>query len=268
MPEDLSEAVLPSNDVIIMNGKEKIEPERERFRLSTRLKLIMGEKVHFKGFGVEGRLKGTLSIEDEPGRPMEGTGEINLTDGLYKAYGTKLSIEHGKLIFTGGPVDNPGIDARVTKKTGNVLSGLKLSGQLKNPYMTLFSDPPMPQPEVFSYLMFGKPLQKLSKDHGKELYGFASSFLLNTKNGNMLEKDIASRLGLQEIKITSDKGVEGSSIFINKYLAPSLYITYGVGLFSQENSIKLLYHINKNWRLETESGSSFSGSDLIYSTEK
>lgn len=268
-PADLSGAILPSHDVIMMKGEERIEPEKkEKFRLASKISLIMGEKVYFKSFGVEGKLKGTLSIEDEPGRPMGGTGEINLIDGFYRAYGTNLSIEHGKLIFVGGPLDNPGIEARVVKKTENVLSGLKLSGQLKQPNVTLFSDPPMPQPEVLSYLMFGKPLQKLSKDNGKELYGFASSLLLKKGDGNLLGKDIASRLGLEEIKISSDNGIQESSIFISKYLSPSLYIRYGIGLFSPETSIKLLYHINKNWRLETEAGSSFSGSDLIYSIEK
>ena len=35
------------------------------------------------------------------------TGELNVPDGKYMAYGRLLDIQSGQLIFNGGPIDNP-----------------------------------------------------------------------------------------------------------------------------------------------------------------
>ena len=36
------------------------------------------------------------------------TGELSIEEGKYIAYARKLDIQHGRLIFTGGPIQDPG----------------------------------------------------------------------------------------------------------------------------------------------------------------
>src|SRR3546814_14949833 len=72
-------------------------------------------------------------------------GEINLVDGHYKAYGQDLTIETGKLIFSGGPVTEPALEVRATRKpTEDVTVGLYVRGTRRKPDFQLFSTPPMP----------------------------------------------------------------------------------------------------------------------------
>lgn len=55
---------------------------------------------------------------------------------------------------------------------------------------------------------------------------------------------------------------------IGKYLTPSLYVSYGVGLFEPVNTLRLRYTISRRWRLVTESSTAASGGDLIYHIER
>jgi len=61
-----------------------------------------------------------------------------VAEGKYTAYGRKLDIERGRLIFTGGPIDNPGIDLRAIKEFPDVKAGVNVRGTLLQPHMTFF----------------------------------------------------------------------------------------------------------------------------------
>ena len=55
---------------------------------------------------------------------------------------------------------------------------------------------------------------------------------------------------------------------IGKYLSPSLYVSYGIGLFEPVNTLRLRYTITRRWQLVTESSSKESGGDVIYNIER
>ena len=54
---------------------------------------------------------------------------------------------------------------------------------------------------------------------------------------------------------------------LGKYLAPNLYVGYGVGLFNAVNTFNVKYRISKRLLFESNSSASGVGADLIYTVE-
>ena len=58
------------------------------------------------------------------------------------------------------------------------------------------------------------------------------------------------------------------AIDFGTYVAPRLFVSYGIGLFDQENVISARYDLGKGFGLKATSGQSESGIDLIYHVER
>ena len=76
-------------------------------------------------------------------RPRTGGSRPIGTDdgGSYRAFGQKLVIERGRLVF-GGPVRNPGLDLLALRKNQAVEAGVEVRGTLQLPVTRLVSEPP------------------------------------------------------------------------------------------------------------------------------
>jgi translocation and assembly module TamB len=58
------------------------------------------------------------------------------------------------------------------------------------------------------------------------------------------------------------------AIDFGTYIAPRLFVSYGIGLFDQENVISARYDLGKGFGLKATSGQSESGVDLIYHVDR
>lgn len=262
-PRDFSGAVRPSADVVIVDRPQE-KREEDAFEIRGKVRVSLGDRVSFSGFGLIGRLTGTVVAVEEPGRPTAATGRIEILDGRYEAYGQKLEIERGSLIFA-GPVDNPGIDLRAARKTGEVVAGVTVMGSLREPRMSLYSRPPMDQSDALSYLLLGRPVNRASAEEGKMLQNAARSLALS--GGDYLAKRIGGLFGIEEIGIEGSEGIDDAALFIGKYLSPRLYVGYGLGLFTPSNTFRLRYDLTKRLKILVESGTE-SGADILYTIER
>ncbi|BBA33320.1 hypothetical protein sS8_1360 [Methylocaldum marinum] len=261
------QAVTPSEDVVLMDGQAG-EGETG-FKVHGDVEIRLGDKIQVKAAGFRGRVDGKVSIVQEPGEEARGTGQIVVHDGIYSFYGTDLTIDEGRLLFTNSPVDNPGLDVLVTRKLDDVVAGVRVLGSLKTPNVTLYSTPPLPDADVLAYLVAGKPLDFTPSEDGDKLRDAASA--LGGAAGSLLAREITSRFGLggilDEIGIGAPRGTESTSLFLGKYLTPRLYLQYGLGLFQSSNTVRLRYKLNKHWRLQSETGEE-SGADVLFEWER
>jgi translocation and assembly module TamB len=234
--------------------------------LRARVRLLFGEEVHVSGSGLEADVEGSLLVIEEPGSVTRGTGELDLGGGSFAAYGAKLQIERGRLVFANSPITSPAIDLRASRRAGDVVAGIDASGTLDNPRVTLWSQPPMPQAEQLSYLVLGRPLNDVGAQEGDTLTRAAQS--LGLRGGRYLAKRLGSLFGLEEARIdTGEGGFEQASLVLGKFLSPRLYVAYGVGLFEQgTNSLLVRYLLSKKLTLEASTGES-SRADVLYVVE-
>jgi translocation and assembly module TamB len=261
-PKDVSSAARVSNDTVIIGSEQAPE---EKWLVTTRVNLSLGDRVTFFGFGFEGDLGGRLLIEDMPGQVSTGTGEITIKQGRYRAYGQRLDINNGRLLFTGSALDNPGLDLRATREAEAVTVGLQVRGRLQQPELELFSIPAMDQTDMLSYLLFGRPMESASGTEGEMMA--KAALALGLAGGDSLARQLGDRFGFDEMRVESSNTGDQASLVVGRYLSPRLYVSYGVGLVESINKINLRYELSDRWRLEAESGE-YQGADLLFSIER
>ena len=261
-PKDVSTGAQVSKDTVIIGGEQQ---EEKPWLISTRVNLTLGDRVTFFGFGFESKLGGGLLIEDSPDKQSLGTGEIKIIEGRYRAYGQRLDIDNGRLVFAGSPLDNPGLDIRAVRQANEVTVGLKVLGRLQQPEIELFSDPVLGQTDMLSYLLFGRPMESTSSTEGDTMG--QAALALGLAGGDTLARTLGDRFGVDEVRVESNDTGDEASLVIGSYLSPKLYVSYGVGLMDTLNSINLRYQLSNRWQLDVESGE-FTGADVLYTIER
>ncbi len=266
-PRGFEGGTAPSSDqVIVRTGVDQPDPLMDVY---VNVTVALGDKVTFDGFGLKSRLTGDLTARQSPGRAVTGRGEIRLIDGRYKAYGQDLSIETGRLLFTGGPITDPAIEIRATRQPRDDIEvGVSVRGRLDKPEFALFSTPGMPQDQQLSWLILGRDLStSTTGDDQAALAGAALS--LGLSGSDFLAQRLKGGLRIDDISIGARPGEdpEAAKLTIGKYLSPKLYVSYGVGLFQPGHIFRLLYDIGRGFKLQTETGVA-SGADLLYTIER
>ena len=263
-------AIYESDDVVILGkdqprhrGRVKQLAQSRGYKIHPNISVIIGDKVSFSGFGLKTKLSGKFRIREQQ-QALFAQGSLKITDGLYKAYGQDLKITRGRLVFN-GPVDNPGMDIKAIRKLPNIEAGIHLTGTMQQPKTMLFSNPPLSQTDILSYLLTGRKLSETSGNEGTMLLNALTS--LGVTGGEGIARSIGTSLGLDTVNLNSDKGLESSELELGKRLGPNLYLKYIVGLFDSLQHIVIEYRINKRLTLEAQSGIN-QGFDLIYRMEK
>jgi translocation and assembly module TamB len=259
-PADLTGATLTSGDERLV-GAEPADPESS-FRVSSNLRLTLGERVTLDSFGLSGRLAGSLNLVTTADGVSRGTGELGVAEGKYAALGRRLDIERGRLIFSGGLLNDPGGEIRATKEFPDVRAGVNVRGSLRDPRMTFFSEPSLPQSQVVSLILAGGTLE--SAQNGGQ--GNAGRDTLLAQGGAILAQQLGQRIGIEDVGIEQNLANETSLVF-GKYLSSRLYVSYGVSLAEAINTLKLRYSINDRWTLRTEAGKE-SSAEVVYTVEK
>ncbi len=270
-PRDTGEsAVAVSPDQVIVEPGGDTGGRAAARSFAANVRLVLGDDVRIDGYGLTGRLGGAIAITEKPGEPTAATGELRVEEGgIYEAYGQQLEIETGRVVFAGGPVSAPGVDIRAVRRPAEgIVVGARVRGLLAAPELSLFSEPPMPEQEQLSYLELGRPLDDASESESSAMS--RAALALGVRGGNFVSERINENLGLDAFGIESDPGEAAAeaAFVIGKYLTPSLYVSYGIGIFEPVNTLKLRYAFSRRWRLETETSSEASGGDLIYNIER
>ncbi len=259
-----------SRDVVFVGATvPKPIPTKAPTAIQARVRVVLGDDIDLKALGLAGKPTGSLLAVEQPGKDPTATGQIEINQGTFKAYGQDLTIERGRLIFAGGPLDNPGVDLRAYRKADDgTTAGIEATGTLKAPEVTLWSDPVMTQSEALAYLLLGHPLSQATPQEGSLLANAATS--LELKGGNLLAKQLVSRFGLESATIESTGGLDQATLVLGKYLSPRLYVSYGIGLFQSINTFRIRYLLNKTFTLQADSGQTTpgaTGADILYTKD-
>lgn len=246
-----------SNDVIIVND-DGVEIEKTtRFTVETDININIADNIKISGYGFNGLLGGKLQAKQQPHYALQLFGNLTILDGLYKAYGQKLSVNNGKLSFN-GPIANPLVDVRAARYIAkeNVTAGIEIYGPTNALAVNLFSTPTKSKAEILSYIVRGK--------------GIDTSTQSNNSLGITLGATLANASGLLEtiekIPLINNLEIEGDDkqASIAGYVGENIYLKYGVGVEEPINELTVrFYLLNRLW-IETVSGLERSA-DLYFS---
>jgi translocation and assembly module TamB len=261
----------PSKDVVFVGGlkPQAQQPAKAPLAVYARVRLVIpNPAIELDAFGLKGQPYGSLLLVENPGSTVaSGTGELDIAPGgTFQAYGQNLTIERGRLIF-GGPIDDPALNIRASRVSNDqtVTAGIEAKGTLEEPQFSVWSTPAMSQSDALAYVMLGHGLNSANQQEGNRVANAASS--LGLAGAGMLAKSIGARFGLEEASIESKGSWNQASLMMGKYLAPHLYVMYGIGLFQPVSTFRVRYIVNSKWTLQAES-SSETGADVLYTLER
>lgn len=224
----------------------------------------LGNRVRVEGFGLSGRLAGNVRVSSRPGETPTGRGEIQIIQGRYLAFQRSLRIDQGRLLFSGGPIDDPGLDLRIIRRTAGVEVGMTVGGSARSPRIALFSTPSMSETDLLSYLLFGRPVAGVSRIEGHVLRDAAQG--IGLMGGEALAAQLGATLGLEESRLVTEGG-RVTALDLGTALSPRLTLGYSLGLFGTPNVFRIEYRLGRVWMVRAESGAG-SGADVLYIIER
>ena len=251
-------------DDVVVKGWAKPAPsalQSSDLPLSIDLALDLGDRLTFSGEGLETALQGTLRITSGL-RGLNAKGSIRAVNGTYFAFGRRLTIDPGRLIFN-GPIDNPGLDIIALRKGLAVEAGVTVTGTARLPIIALTSNPPVSDGEKLSWLVLGQGLDRTS---GTDIAALqAASALLMGRNSKPVTTQIAESVGLDDISIRGSSAstragtrtgatAESQVVAFSKRISDRLSLVYEQGLSIANNAIKIEYALTQRLSLQAEMG--------------
>ena len=262
--ESDKEALLsPSEDVVIV-GEEAPPEKAAPMAVEADIDLVLGDHVLIKMAGLDARLTGKMKVKVAGVENISGTGRISVAEGAYRAYGAKLDIERGNLLFN-GPVAQPTLDILALRTIGEVKAGVRVTGTPQSPVVVLYSDPAMSDTDRLAFIVLG---HRVAGDGGEaNLLMTAAGALLSQGESAVLQDQLKRQLGVDVLGFESGDGDVGESMLtVGKYLNPNLFISIGRSLFTETTEFRMRYSLGKNWEVESKTGTE-SGVDLFYKIE-
>jgi len=260
--ERLDDGVTRSDDVVVL---DPVNPERAAStEINMDLRLVIGDDVRMRGFGLDGQLGGGLHVIARQGREMTATGTLTV-DGRYTAYGQKLQIDSGRLVWSNDAIANPMLDIRAQRVVGDVTAGIRVSGRASAPQADVWSNPAMGQSEALAYLALGRSLSSASADEGRQLSAASAAL---SAGGSLLASQLGARIGLDDAGVMQSSALGGSVFGVGKYLSPRLYVGYGVSLLGTGQVLTLKYLLRKGFDITIESSTVENKGSVNWRTER
>ena len=260
--ERLDDGVTRSADVVVL---DPVNPERTASTaLDMDLRLAIGDDVRLRGFGLDGQLGGGLRVLARPGREMTASGTLTV-EGRYTAYGQKLQIDSGRLVWANDAIANPALDIEAQRKVGDVTAGIRISGRATAPQADVWANPAMDQSEALAYLALGRSLSSASADEGRQLNAASAAL---SAGGSLLASQLGAKIGLDDAGVMQSSTLGGSVFGVGKYLSPRLYVGYGVSLLGTGQVLTLKYLLRKGFDITIESSTVENKGSVNWRTER
>jgi len=250
-------------DDVVIKGQEA-QPVRAKAQLPLALDvdLDLGSRLDIRMYGVEGRLGGRVNVATSKEGELRAYGELRTINATFFAYGQKLQVDPGIVIFD-GPIDNPSLQITAWRRNLQVEPGVQVTGTVRAPRVQLVSQPPVSEGERLSWLVLGRaPTDATKADLG--LLQAAAGALLARGDTMPLDRRLARSFGLDEVSFRGSGEVQDRVLAFGKRFSDRLYVTYEQGLGTVvSNLVKMDYSLSRRWSVRAETGTS-SGGGLFY----
>jgi translocation and assembly module TamB len=246
------------------------------FRIVSNLQIDLGDRFKVWGSGVDARLTGQLSLRGRLPDAPRLTGTVRVAKGTYTAFGQRLEIERGTLVFS-GPVDNPAIDIEAYRRYLPVEAGVAITGTARRPDLKLVSRPDVPYQDKLSWLVLGTGSDNVrGAGAGSSALQTAAAVLLASGDPNATSPSLARTFGLDVLSVRTGQGGSSSSagsaassaqdsiVTLGKRLTDRLFLSYEQSLRGLQNLVRLQYELTERFSVRA-SGGTTNAVDMIWS---
>ncbi|UCG52556.1 MAG: translocation/assembly module TamB, partial [Candidatus Latescibacterota bacterium] len=219
--------------------------------LNLDVNVIIPSGFWVRGKGLDLELSGDLNIKQHEGKPTV-TGELRVIRGTLVALGRRFELERGVVTFYGGDEIDPSLDVVLGTEIEGTKIQILFGGTTQAPELRFASQPDMPEADIMSVLLFGRPYSQLDdgqvnlmRDRTREMLVSVGASKLQSKVGGQLGIDIVT------VKSTGPDNA-GTALSVGKYLNPQVLLSYAYALDKDSDSfVSLEYFLKGRFKVET-----------------
>ncbi|MCX5889582.1 MAG: translocation/assembly module TamB domain-containing protein [Deltaproteobacteria bacterium] len=261
----------PHPDIILVNKPAepaaKSAPSNLVFwqNLQIDLTLQSAGEVWVKNKDLKVEMQGSLKVIKAPGRDKVAVaGVMQAVKGTIELQGRTFKVAEGSVTLPG----KPGVPGTLAGRAINEMEGITMfmdiSGPTNKPVVRLSSNPPLPSPDLLSYLVFGRPAATLNKEQYAAVGQQAVGIL-----GGLSAKKFQDFLGT-DFPLLGNVTMRGGeqTVGVTKPLTKELSVSFERRtnpLYRENNDqVRVEYKVNKYMSLESTAGRRNTGGDVIF----
>jgi translocation and assembly module TamB len=185
---------------------------------------LAGRDLEVTGLGIDSRWTTDLKIGGFADAPRF-TGRADLVRGNYDFAGRNFRLDHGVIRFQGESPPNPLLDIHAQAQVQGLDASVIVQGTGLKPEITFASNPPLPQDELLSRILFGTSITNLSAPEALQLASAVAA--LQSGSGSLDPINALRRaVGLDRLRIVPADVATGqkTAIGAGKYITRKLYV--------------------------------------------
>ncbi len=234
--------------------------------LMANIAVDLPRNVWIRGKGIKSELIGNLTLRKISEQRFTLHGDLSMARSSFNFHGKLFRITKGHVQFIGLEDPNPRIDMHAVTRVKSFDIMLNVTGTAKDLRVSLNSDPPLPQSDIISYLLFGNPVSEFKGAEAFDIHRAAMQVtgqLAITELNKILDNIIL-------IDVFTVENVDGDSgsgaVFMGKYLAPSLFVSFRQGFDADDpRQLRINYELTRNLGIEAQVGDErTNGVDLLW----
>lgn len=215
------------------------------------------ENVIVRGKDLASEWKGNLGIKG-PAANLLFLGNFKVISGQYLFNGKDFDISQGTISLN-GILDNKATTTLyviASKDLGKVKVEVIVKGPVANPEISFRSNPPLPQREILSWILFNRGTSEISPFQGTQLTESITNLKSDHKGPDVLTK-IRNSLGIDRFDISRDENNGNAvSIQVGKYISQNVFISVNK---SNVNRIAVEAALMRNIKLQAQVGDDSEG---------
>ncbi len=279
--QDQKNIALLSKDIILTQPLES-KQLAQGLKIIPNLSVIIDNKLHFEGYGIDGIVGGKLTINERPDGLLTGNGKLTIKEGKYRLQGATRYIHRGHLLFPPGTllkdplldifISQNRVQQRASINSTNI--GLYVQGTLLHPiYHPYSNDNNLKSADILSRLGFGQS-EMAGDENQRQL--FAQTAFLFSGTANPFIDFLQKNLSLEEFNLESKQtnktfytqGGADTVLVIGKSLSEKIYLQYLQSIIEPITTIRLKYFLSRYFTASAETGSEGLGGDMTFSMER
>lgn len=219
------------------------------------------DSVSVRGKDLTSEWKGNLTIKG-PATNLVFLGNFKVIGGKYLFNGKDFDINQGSISLN-GILDNKSTTTLyviASKDLGKVKVEVIIKGPVTTPEISFRSNPPLPQREILSWILFNRGTSEISPFQGTQLTESITNLKSNQKGPDVLTK-IRNSLGIDRIDISRDENNGNAvNIQVGKYISQNVFVSVNK---SDVNRIAVEATLMPNIKLQAQVGDDSEGQILL-----